>query len=115
MRKRWIAVAALTSCAGGAPVARVTVESPCPAIVDSRLAEPVGFETLGGVFTPVIGPCMLPCEKTEVFSTAADNQAQIALYVFRGNNPRVAQNHSLGNFVIRGLSPRPRGIPQVDV
>lgn len=113
--ERFILVALLVSCAGGAPIVEVTVEGASPAIRGAQLAEPVGLETLGGVFTPLLEPGALPRETTEIFSTAADNQPEISLHLFRGHKSVAAQNHALGTFVIGGLPPRPRGVPQVEV
>jgi molecular chaperone DnaK (HSP70) len=106
---------ALACCSSGGHVARRALEAPSPAVHQGRLTEAVGFETLGGVFTKVLMPCTLPCETTEVFSTAADNQPEIALHVFRGSSQFTADAHPLGRFAIRGLPPRPRGVPQIDV
>lgn len=115
MRNCYILGVFLASCAPAGPVARFEIEVPSPAIQQGRLTEPVGFETLDGVFTPVLMPCALPCERTEVFSTALDSQPQIALHVFRGSSQSVAEAHLLGRFAILGLPPQPRGVPQIDV
>jgi len=114
---RVIPVMLLVSCTGGVggPVATVTIEHQSPAIRDSRLVEPVGFETLGGVLTPVLTACATPCEKTEVFSTATDNQSQISLFLVRGGSGVAAEGHRLGTFLIKSIPPRPRGTPQIAV
>src|SRR5262245_19997305 len=115
MRTRPLLLALLVSCTTRSDVRMVAIEVNSVAIQDGRLTESVGFETLGGVFTPVLAPCVLHCEKTEVFSTAADNQSQMSLYVFRGDARLVEKNLPLGTFVITGLPPQPQGTPQVDV
>ena len=98
-----------------APAATAVVEPASPAIRDNRLIEPVGFETLGGVLTPVLIPCATPCEKTEIFSTAVDNQSQISLMVLRGKGGVASGAHRLGTFLIQSIPPRPRGVPQIAV
>jgi molecular chaperone DnaK (HSP70) len=107
---------ALAACVRGtaAPGATAVVEQESPAIRDNRLVEPVGFETLGGVLTPVLTPCATPCERTEIFSTAVDNQSQISLMVLRGQGG-AAEAHRLGTFLIQSIPPRPRGVPQIAV
>lgn len=115
-RALWlISILMLASCtrACPGPVATATIEEQSPAIRGSQLVEPVGFETLGGVFTPVLKPCTLPCEKTEIFSTAADNQPQISVMVLRGDAELAAKAHRLGTFLITSIPPRPRGVPQI--
>jgi hypothetical protein len=59
-------------------VATAILEQRSPAIRDNRLVEPVGFETLGGVLTPVLKPCATPCETTEIFSTTTDNSDRLS-------------------------------------
>jgi molecular chaperone DnaK len=105
----------LAACGRGtaAPAATAVLEPASPAIRDNRLVEPVGFETLGGVLTHVLTPCATPCEKTEIFSTAADNQSQISLIVLRGGV--ASEAHRLGTFLIQSIPPRPRGVPQIAV
>ena len=81
-----------------------------------QLTESIGLETLGGVFSPLLHlGCTLPCEATTVFSTAADNQVEISLSLFRGSGELTSQNHPLGRFSVIGLPPRPRGIIRVVV
>jgi molecular chaperone DnaK len=76
----------------------------------------LGIETLGGVFTKLIERnTTIPCSKTEVFSTAADNQTAVDVYVFQGERQMARDNKMLGNFRLDGLSPAPRGMPQVEV
>jgi molecular chaperone DnaK (HSP70) len=115
MRNTYVLTLTLACCSCSGHVARLPLEVPSPAIHQGRLTESVGFETLGGVFTPVLMPCAVPCEKTEVFSTAVDNQHQIALHVFRGSSQFTADAHLIRRVAIRGLPSRPRGVPQIDV
>ncbi|MEK7061475.1 MAG: molecular chaperone DnaK [Patescibacteria group bacterium] len=76
----------------------------------------LGIETLGGVATPmIIRNTTVPTSKTEVFSTAADNQTQVEIHVTQGERPMSADNKSLGRFVLDGIPPAPRGVPQVEV
>jgi hypothetical protein len=114
---RLLPILLLAACARGGPgpVATAILEQRSPAIRDNRLVEPVGFETLGGVLTPVLKPCATPCETTEVFSTATDNQSQISLIVLRGTSGAVSEGHRLGTFFIQSIPPRPRGVPQIAV
>jgi molecular chaperone DnaK len=76
----------------------------------------LGIETLGGVATPMIPRnTTIPTSKTEIFSTAADNQTQVEIHVTQGERPMSADNKSLGRFVLDGIPPAPRGIPQIEV
>ena len=76
----------------------------------------LGIETLGGVATPMIPRnTTVPTSKTEVFSTAADNQTQVEIHVSQGERPLSVDNKSLGRFVLDGIPPAPRGVPQVEV
>ena len=76
----------------------------------------MGIETLGGVATPMIARnTTIPASKTEVFSTAADNQTQVEIHVTQGERPMSADNKSLGRFVLDGIPPSPRGVPQIEV
>lgn len=76
----------------------------------------LGIETLGGVATPMIARnTTVPTSKTEVFSTAADNQTQVEIHVSQGERPMSADNKSLGRFILDGIPPAPRGVPQVEV
>ena len=76
----------------------------------------LGIETLGGVATPMITRnTTVPTSKTEVFSTAADNQTQVEIHVTQGERPMSADNKSLGRFILDGIPPAPRGVPQVEV
>lgn len=76
----------------------------------------LGIETLGGVATPMIARnSTIPTSKTEVFSTAADNQTQVEVHVTQGERPMSADNKSLGRFILDGIPPAPRGVPQIEV
>ncbi len=76
----------------------------------------LGVETLGGVLTPVIERnTTIPVKKSQVFSTAEDNQPAVTIHVLQGERPLAADNMSLGQFNLEGLPPAPRGLPQVEV
>jgi molecular chaperone DnaK len=76
----------------------------------------LGIETLGGVFTPLIQRnTTIPTRKSEVFSTAADNQSQVEVHVLQGERKMASGNKTLGKFVLDGIPPAPRGVPQVEV
>jgi molecular chaperone DnaK len=76
----------------------------------------LGIETLGGVMTALIERnTTVPCEKTEVFSTASDNQTAVDIHVLQGERPMSKDNRTLGRFQLVGLPPAPRGVPQVEV
>src|SRR3989344_1787126 len=76
----------------------------------------LGLETLGGVSTPLISRnTTIPTSKSQVFSTAADNQTQVEINVLQGERPTAADNKSLGRFILDGIPPAPRGVPQVEV
>jgi molecular chaperone DnaK len=76
----------------------------------------LGIETLGGVTTKLIERnTTIPTSKSEVFSTAADNQPQVEIHVLQGEREMAADNKSLGRFVLSGIPPAPRGIPQIEV
>ncbi|HUV72619.1 MAG TPA: molecular chaperone DnaK [Clostridia bacterium] len=76
----------------------------------------LGIETLGGVSTPLIPRnTTIPTSKSQVFSTAADNQTQVEINVLQGERPMVADNKSLGRFILDGIPPAPRGVPQIEV
>ncbi|KKQ53347.1 molecular chaperone DnaK [Candidatus Woesebacteria bacterium RIFCSPHIGHO2_01_FULL_39_17] len=76
----------------------------------------LAIETLGGVATPMIPRnTTIPTSKTEIFSTAADNQTQVEINVTQGERPMSADNKSLGRFVLDGIPPSPRGVPQIEV
>ena len=76
----------------------------------------LGIETLGGVATPIIPRnTTIPTAKSQVFSTAADNQPSVEIHVLQGERPMATDNKSLGRFILDGILPAPRGIPQVEV
>ncbi len=76
----------------------------------------LGIETLGSVATPLIPRnTTVPTSKSQVFSTAADNQTQVEVNVLQGERPMAADNKSLGRFVLDGIPPAPRGVPQIEV
>jgi len=76
----------------------------------------LGIETLGGVATPMIEKnSAVPTSKSQIFSTAADNQTAVEIHVVQGERPMAIDNKSLGKFVLDGLPPAPRGMPQVEV
>lgn len=76
----------------------------------------LGIETLGGVMTVLIpSNTTIPTRKSEVFSTAADNQPSVEIHILQGERPMAADNRTLGRFHLEGLPPAPRGIPQIEV
>jgi molecular chaperone DnaK len=76
----------------------------------------VGIETMGGIATKLIERnATIPTSKSEVFSTAADNQSQVEIHVVQGERELVADNKSLGRFILDGIAPAPRGMPQIEV
>jgi molecular chaperone DnaK len=76
----------------------------------------LGIETMGGVMTRLIeSNTTIPTKKTEVFSTASDNQPGVQIHVLQGERPMSSQNKSLGTFNLDGIPPAPRGVPQVEV
>ena len=76
----------------------------------------LGIETLGGVFTKLIDRnTTIPTSKSQVFSTAADNQLAVDIHVLQGERPMAADNKTLGNFQLTNIPPAPRGIPQIEV
>lgn len=76
----------------------------------------LGIETLGGVMTTLIeANTTIPCDKTQEFSTAADNQTEVTINLLQGNRPMAAQNKSLGKFNLTGILPAKRGIPKIEV
>lgn len=76
----------------------------------------LGIETLGGVMTPIIERnTTIPSRKSQVFSTAADNQNAVTIHILQGERPMATDNRSLGRFDLVGIPPAPRGVPQVEV
>jgi len=76
----------------------------------------LGIETLGGVMTPLIPRnTTIPTSKSEVFTTAADNQPSVEVHVLQGERPMAAENKTIGRFMLDGILPAPRGVPQIEV
>jgi molecular chaperone DnaK len=76
----------------------------------------LGIETLGGVATPIIPRnTTIPTSKSQVFSTAADNQPSVEIHIVQGDRAMATDNKSLGRFILDGILPAPRGVPQVEV
>ena len=76
----------------------------------------LGIETMGGVMTKLIeANATIPCKKSQVFSTAEDNQPEVTIHVLQGERPMAAQNKSIGRFNLAGIAPARRGIPQIEV
>jgi molecular chaperone DnaK len=76
----------------------------------------LGIETMGGVMTKLIDSnTTIPCKKSEVFSTAADNQTEVTIHVLQGERPMSSQNKSIGQFNLTGVAPARRGVPQIEV
>ncbi|KAB2903758.1 MAG: molecular chaperone DnaK [Anaerolineae bacterium] len=76
----------------------------------------LSIETLGGVATPLIERnTTIPAKKSQIFSTASDNQTQVEIHVLQGERPMAADNRTLGKFILDGIPPAPRGVPQIEV
>ncbi len=76
----------------------------------------MGIETMGGVMTRLIDAnTTIPCHKSEIFSTAADNQTAVTIHVLQGERPMASQNKSVGQFNLEGIAPARRGVPQIEV
>ena len=76
----------------------------------------LGIETLGGVMTPLISRnTTIPCKKSEIFTTAADNQTSVEIHVLQGERKMAVDNKSIGRFILDGIPPAPRGVPQIEV
>jgi len=76
----------------------------------------LAIETLGGVATPMIPKnTTIPTTKTQIFSTAADNQTSVEIHVTQGERPMTADNKTLARFILDGIPPAPRGVPQIEV
>ncbi len=86
------------------------------AYTGKTLAESVGIETLGHIFTPVIKKgSQIPIVIKEVFSTAADNQSSVEIHVLAGNAEWANGNRTIGRFYVEGIRPAPRAVPQIEV
>ncbi len=76
----------------------------------------LGIETLGGVMTKIIEKnTTIPVSRSQIFSTAADNQTSVEIHVLQGERPMAADNKTLGRFILEGIPPAPRGVPQIEV
>ena len=76
----------------------------------------LGLETMGGVMTKIIDKnTTIPCKKSQVFSTAQDNQPAVSIHVLQGEREFAKDNKTLGNFDLTGINPAPRGVPQIEV
>ncbi len=76
----------------------------------------LGLETMGGIFTPLIKRnTTIPTKKTQIFSTAVDNQPSVEIHVLQGEREVAEGNKSLGRFILDGIAPAPRGVPQIEV
>ena len=76
----------------------------------------LGVETLGGIFTKIIERnTTIPTRKSQIFTTAADNQTSVEIHVLQGERPMAADNKSLARFELVGIPPAPRGVPQIEV
>ena len=76
----------------------------------------LGIETMGGVFTKLIeSNTTIPSKKSETFSTAADNQSSVEIHIMQGERPMAKDNRALGRFILDGIPPAPRGVPQIEV
>jgi molecular chaperone DnaK len=76
----------------------------------------LSIETLGGVATPLIERnTTIPTRKSQIFSTASDNQTSVEIHIVQGERPMAADNKSLGKFILDGIPPAPRGVPQIEV
>lgn len=76
----------------------------------------LGLETLGGVMTVLIpANTTIPTRKSEIFTTASDNQTSVEIHILQGNREMAADNRSLGRFILDGIPPAPRGVPQIEV
>jgi molecular chaperone DnaK (HSP70) len=115
---RYLSMAAVLAVAIpclAAPV-ELEVEKDSKAVEGGRLVQDIGIETLGGVFTPLLARGLpTPCEVTETFSTAADNQDQVQVRLFRGTAKLTKDATVVGRVRIEGLPKRPRGKVNVSV
>src|SRR3989338_6152739 len=76
----------------------------------------LGIETMGGIRTPLIEKnTTIPSSKSQIFSTAADSQSSVEINVLQGEREMAADNKTLGRFILSGIPPAPRGVPQIEV
>ena len=98
------------------PTKKSAVPPPLLKAHEMSLLESIGIETVGGVFTAIIPRgAALGASETKIFSTYADNQAQITLHLFAGTEPLTSKNRPLGAYVISGFPAAPRGTPQIEI
>ena len=115
MRAAIVLTAVLCGCAAQPP-ATIVVEANSAAINGDRLVEAIGIETLGEVFAPLLNAgCTLPCETTQVFGTAEENQAALSFILFRGSAARTAENTRLGRYSVTWAAPALRGQVRIAV
>jgi len=110
-------ISACSKKASKLPDGTIVVEAASEAVAaDGTVVQAIGIETLGGVFTPVIrAGAKAPVKHMEIFSTAADNQDQVTIGLYRGSAQMVKDSTPMGKYQISGIGPAPRGIPQLEV
>lgn len=100
----------------GAAIQGAIIDNKIKAVLVDVNSLTLGIETVGGVMTKVIPRgTRIPILKSQVFSTAADNQPTVSIKVYEGERPMTKDNHELGNFDLTGIPPAPRGTPQIEV
>jgi len=115
-----MAIGAVSACrpspSSSSGSARAIVEERSPAVGSGVLVQDIGIETLGGTFTVLLARgASVPAFKMEVFSTASDSQEEIEIRLYRGIEPMVVHNASLGRFVVSNIPAAPRGVASVEV
>ena len=91
-----------------------------PAVEDRQAAplgrDCLGIETMGGVYDVVIeSNSTIPTKKSKVYSTAGDNQPSVEIHILQGERPMAKDNRTVGRFILDGIPPAPRGVPQIEV